>query len=170
MINELIILRGLPGSGKSTLIKELEKQKGCNGVICSADDFWYYGKEKVIENYKFNFKILFKAHEYCFSKFEKALNDQEPLIFIDNTNINKKDYIKYIDFATEKCYKVIIHSITGLIPEDSFKLNVHNVPLDICKKMFNSYSKFDKIDDLGIEEVLHDYMDIRRGTFGTGQF
>ena len=169
-MKEVIILRGIPGSGKSTLIKELEKQKDISGIVCSADDFWYYGKEKIIENYKYNFKISFKAHEYCLSKFEKALNDQESLVFVDNTNINKKDFKKYIDLATKKGYKVTIHSITGLKPEDSFKLNVHNVPLEVCEKMFNNYSEFNRVDDSSPEEILHDCIDIRRGIFGTGKF
>jgi predicted kinase len=169
-MKEVIILRGIPGSGKSTLIKELEKQKNKSGIVCSADDFWYYGKEKVIENYKYNFKISFKAHKYCLSKFEKAIGDEESLIFVDNTNINKKDFKKYIDLAIQGGYTVTLHSITGFNPEDSFKLNVHNVPLEVCEKMFNNYSEFNRVDDSSPEEIVHDYAGIRKGVFGTGKF
>jgi 2',3'-cyclic-nucleotide 3'-phosphodiesterase len=172
----LIILRGLPGSGKSTLVAELEKQLDKKAVVCSADYYFYFGKEHKPENYSFNRELLGKAHGQCKYNACKAMDDGEELVIIDNTNIRLAEYKFYALNAEERGYKVLSHAITGLSAEESSKLNVHNVPLEACVRMLSAYEKcprkiLGKEDTIvEVEEIKHDYLWMRKGIFGNGSF
>jgi len=173
----LIILRGLPGAGKTTIIKELEKQYGQEATVCSADHYWYFGKEQIPENYKFDIALLSKAHGSCKYNCIKAIEVEKELIIIDNTNIKLKDLKVYALLGQEAGYKVICHSITGMTAEDSFKSNVHNVPLETCVRMLKAFEKCPRKiigqndgSVVEIEEIVHDFGWIRKGVFRNGHF
>jgi broad-specificity NMP kinase len=104
-LGDVIVLRGLPGIGKTSLAEKLAlsiKPLGSN--ILSVDDFfttdngvYEFDKEKLQEAYKWNFE-----------KFKKALESKIPLIIIDNTNIKAFHYWHYIDTAQRNNYRVSI--------------------------------------------------------------
>lgn len=167
-MNKLIILRGLPGAGKSTLVSKLEIDNNIKAVICSADDFFYFGKDKIKENYKYDINLARKAHFSCKEKCIKALKNNESLIIIDNTNIKYKEYKDYITLGSAYNYEIEIHAIVGMKPEDSFNLNEHNVPLNVCEKKCLSYKEHSLND--GIKEIKHDFLLIRKGEYGNGKF
>lgn len=176
MEKTLVILRGLPGSGKSTLAKKLEEDFGEEAVICSADYYFYFGKEHIPENYKFDRNLLGKAHGSCKYNACKAMDEGKPLVIIDNTNIRLAEYKFYALTAKEKGYKVVSHAITGMTAEKSAELNVHSVPLEACARMLHAYDKCPRKilgkDDAVVEvdETKHDYLWIRKGVFGNGSF
>lgn len=97
--NCVIIMRGITGSGKTTIAKQFN-----NAIICSADDYFKEG-EKVID---WNWSELKTAHEYCREQFAIALENKAQLIIIDNTNIKYKDMIPYISVSQSLGYKVKI--------------------------------------------------------------
>jgi predicted kinase len=125
-----IILRGLPGSGKSTKAKEL------GGVICSADDFFM--KDGV---YCYDAKLQGLAHARCIEKFEKSCKESEPLIVVDNCNTREEYYKPYIDIAKKFGYEVEIITLPLIHPEESYIRNNHDVPLIICQKMYDDLTK-----------------------------
>lgn len=124
-----IILRGVSGSGKTTVSEYLSylynrgiptENKLC--VVCSADEYF------VNENgeYKFDRQKIGHAHNYCRNKFENALNLNAELIVISNTNCSEKEIQPYIDRAREANYSII-----SLVIENRHgSENIHGVPID----------------------------------------
>ena len=90
---KVIIMRGISGSGKSTYAKQLSKEY--DAVICSADD--YFNKTG---NYIFDRNKLKEAHGECLLKADGNLQEGRSVI-IDNTNVKKWEYQKYIELANK---------------------------------------------------------------------
>lgn len=109
----ITILRGIPGSGKSTWAKAQE-----NVVICSADDYMVDADG----NYSFNITRLKHCHAKCFEKALEhvALND----LIIDNTNTTLWEMAPY---------RLLAHAMDVPLRVKEFKTqfkNIHGVPED----------------------------------------
>lgn len=125
----LILLRGLPGSGKSTFAHLMWS----DFVICEADQY-FYDKEG---NYNFNPSKLKQAHKYCRDKVETFMKDNHSNpqyyqeIVVSNTFTRKWEMDEYFKLAEQYGYKVI-----SLIVENRHGgKNVHGVPDDKIKEM-----------------------------------
>jgi len=127
---KLILMRAAPGSGKSTWVRDNILSKFPNAVVCSADDFFIrLGNGEYI----FESSLLFAAHNQCFRRARKAMERSEMLIVIDNTNIKRRDYERYVECAKENGYMVYQKVVDG-----NFN-NVHGVPdekVNLMKKNF----------------------------------
>lgn len=119
----LIIIRGIPGSGKSTYAKalkaDLEKQ-GYTVKHFEADDFWYDDKG----NYNFDQKRIHYAHKNCYERAFKALDDGIQYVIVANTFVIRKDMKPYLKEAAARGIEVTIYRM-----DNEFQ-NVHNVPPD----------------------------------------
>lgn len=62
----LVLLRGLPGSGKSFLARTLQEDNP-GGVILSTDDYFYINGQ-----YQFDVKYLGEAHEWNQNRDESS--------------------------------------------------------------------------------------------------
>src|SRR3990167_9157499 len=128
-MNQLIILKGLPGSGKSTKAKELA---GEFGLICSADNF-FVGKDGV---YSFKRENILDAHRQCKDDVVRAMINQTELIIVDNTNTMRWEYQFYLDKAVQYQYNTRIEMVGNLTDVYLyFSRNIHGVPLEVVKKM-----------------------------------
>lgn len=124
MENTVIILRGLPGSGKSDLAWEL--WKGLGATICSADFYFYDGEE-----YNFDATKLRDAHAKCKEDFIHAIEQGESLIVVDNTNTQYKEFEWYDLTAAHHGYK-----IRHIIVENRHgNVSSHNVLYSTIDKM-----------------------------------
>lgn len=128
----VIIMRGLPGSGKSTWLKRNEP----TALVCSADDF-FVTDEGV---YLFDSKKLPQAHQACMRKFLDATAAREPLIAVDNTNLSLWEVGGYVAVAEALGYSVEIIRINAWA-EDCAPRNVHGVSLEAIKKMSLRFEK-----------------------------
>lgn len=96
MAKTLYIMRGLPGTGKSTRASLM------NAVVCSADDYF-------MENGKYIFdpaKIA-AAHQACQQKARYAMETGCRRVVVDNTNTQRWEFAIYKEMAKEHGYQVV---------------------------------------------------------------
>lgn len=137
----VIIMRGIPGSGKSHRANYLCEQARLNLLcweVCSADNFFIDGSG----NYNWNPRLIGKAHEWCRVAFVKSLQDGIEIVIVDNTNTTIKEMEFYVDWALSYGY-----NIKFIEPDTSWKFdasecakkNKHNVPLECIQRMLDRY-------------------------------
>ncbi len=138
---KVVILRGISGSGKSTVAKRLASE--CEGevVICSADDYFINN-----EKYKFDSSKLDEAHLACYRKFSSAVTDGKDLVIVDNTNIQLWEFSGYLQEAKANMLNGdslnIIRCECGII--EAYDRNVHGVAYrtlgNMVRRMQNALS------------------------------
>lgn len=126
-VKTLYLLRGVPGSGKTTLMNTLMSNIGLDKCSAhAADDYFTVNGE-----YAFNPKMLPEAHEECRSKTETDMHKHVANIFVHNTFTKKWEMDKYFELAKKYNYKVV-----SLIVENRHKgINEHGVPEEKVQQM-----------------------------------
>lgn len=99
MQKTLIISRGPSGSGKSVMSRELAQQ--FNAPIFSTDDFFMVNGE-----YRFDGEFIGDAHFWNQLRVEKAMEEGEPVIIVDNTNTRFGEMKPYVEMASRHGYTV----------------------------------------------------------------
>lgn len=128
-MKELILLRGLPGSGKSTFAKTL------GGIHIEADQ--YFMRNGV---YEFDASQLKNAHNYCQSQTRAWMSHNGEQISTDkvivsNTFTQEWEMDAYFELAEEFGYQVF-----SLIVENRHGgVNEHGVPEDKLEQMKNRF-------------------------------
>ncbi|XP_013390647.1 2',3'-cyclic-nucleotide 3'-phosphodiesterase isoform X1 [Lingula anatina] len=132
----VFIMRGVAGSGKTTLAK-LIKKKYKHSVCCTSDDFFMHGSV-----YMFDISLLNEAHAACQQKALDALASGAPVVIIDSTNLKQRKTQQYVELAHKFNYHVILVTPKTLWNKDKnelFKKNTHNVPLDAIEHMLEDF-------------------------------
>jgi hypothetical protein len=108
----LIIMRGLPSSGKSFRAKQLAEERG---VIFSTDDYWYQvNHPEKPDEYSFNPRFLSGAHKWNQLRAQRAIDIGSPLVIIDNTNTIASEFCcSYARYAHWQDYKICIEEPTS---------------------------------------------------------
>lgn len=125
----LFIVRGLPGSGKSTFAKTL------GGTHFETDNFFMVDGE-----YKFDVTKLKAAHEWCQNSVNTAMilnitTDLNNTIVVSNTFTQEWEMKPYFDMAETYGYRVF-----SLIVENRHGgVNQHGVPEDKLEIMKNRF-------------------------------
>lgn len=115
----LYIIRGLPGSGKTTLAN-----KFAPAANACADDYFTSA-----QGYQFDAGKLTEAHEDCLARIREYLRQGIDEVAVHNTFVLHEHVAPYIVLAREFGYYYNI-----LICRSHFG-NVHGVPPDVIRRM-----------------------------------
>jgi len=115
---KLIVLRGLPWTGKSYRAKQLLEEAakdGIQGLIFSTDDYWHQvNYPDKPDEYSFNPRFLAYAHKWNQLRAHRAIDIGEKLIIIDNTNTVASEFCcGYAKYAHFQDYKICIEEPTS---------------------------------------------------------
>ena len=126
-MNNLILLRGVSGSGKSTIAPMFE-----NAKLVSTDVFFIdeYG------DYVFDVNSLVINHQKCQLAVDMMMQDNEELIVVHNTFTKEWEMNAYFDLAKDHGYTV--HTI--IVENRHGSKNVHDVPQDVVKAQIERFS------------------------------
>ena len=129
---ELILLRGLPGSGKTTLAKIILQLRSTDEPeILSADDFF----EDKKGDYNFDPTKLKEAHNYCQFRCSERMRQQKAKIVVANTFTQEWEMDEYFKMAERYNYRV--HTV--VVENRHGNENIHGVPEDKLQQMKNRF-------------------------------
>lgn len=117
-MSKLVIIRGLPGSGKSTMAAGLEGFKHYEtDMYFMRDGAYHYDKDEVQE-----------AHAWCQMQVYSALDDGNDVV-VSNTFTRRWEMQPYEELAQRFGAVVLVVALTGQYT------NVHGVPDEVIERM-----------------------------------
>ena len=121
----LVIIRGLPGSGKSPLARKLNLHR--QYIHVEADMWWHRNEART---YDFNRELLPHAHRWSKQTVESFLAVGHDVI-VSNTNLTFKEAQDYVHFAKLLYLNIVVYTMDLDVNYGS----VHGVPEDVLKAM-----------------------------------
>jgi predicted kinase len=125
----LTLIRGLPGSGKSTFA---HRNLGNNEVHIEADMYFMTDDGEYI----FDARWLKSAHNWCFNETEEYLSNGVN-VTVSNTFTQQWEMQRYIDLA--KAYGVDLNVFTMKTQYE----NIHNVPEQTINRMKQRWEPYE---------------------------
>jgi len=154
---KLVIMRGIPGSGKST---EANKIVG-EGIIHSTDalveatgDYNAHFAKMIAAN---DWSAHGRMHRRCFLDAKESMKEGVSPVIVDNTNIKPKEARNYVEAALklgldENNITVVDVGDGGCTAEVLTERNTHNVPLKVVKRMMQSHAS---VGELTVAKILN---------------
>ena len=122
-MTKLFLIRGVSGSGKSSLSREL-LLNGVVDTIVEADDFFYNNN-----NYEFDVSKLGLAHNQCKERVISSLMEGKS-VAVSNTSTREQDVKTYQNIA-KKCSAKFISIIVENRNDTS---SIHDVPEEVLTR------------------------------------
>lgn len=149
---EMVIVRGLPGSGKSSIVRvAIDDINFCNQhadvkhsySVHSTDNYF-----SVSGNYVFKPNRLHIFHKFNQSDAEHSCENGVNYVFIDNTNTTWKEIETYVAIAKKYGYDVSViepKNFWAKDVEECSKKNTHGVPKDAIQRMLDRWQDTEDI-------------------------
>lgn len=128
--NSLILLRGLPGTGKSTLAHVLSENNMY--PIFSVDDYF---TDEITGEYLFNFSDNHLAYKQCEQLTKDAMQQSIPKVILHNTFTMDWELEPYFKLATKFNYALFVVTVENY----HGKQNTHGVSDEQLQKMAEKY-------------------------------
>ena len=152
----LIIIRGVPGAGKSTAAEAIKQMINSIAVpydthrrivakSFEADEYWH----RPDNVYDFNAALLANSHAYCEGRvceFLRGRDTNTKIAIVSNTTIKEQALNKYLDIAEEYSALSIIAKAEG-----DFE-SIHGVPEKTVERMRRNY--FPHPAELSLDELF----------------
>jgi|SRR6185436_4253334 len=122
---KVYILAGASGSGKSHLASKIWASHP-KVLVCSADDYLYDSHG----TYVWGADKLAAAHNECLKKFIAAVQEEVPVVVVDNTNTTIAEIAPYYSIAAAYGAEVEL-VILFCNPEKAVNRNKHNTPAPV---------------------------------------
>lgn len=131
MTGRLLIIRGLPGSGKTTLVELFVP------LVFSADDYFYRNGQ-----YVFDAEKLAEAHGACFDNVTAALL-QGKEVAVANTFSRVWEFQRYIDFCNKTGIAFTVITVeTTFTDEELAARNIHGVSVEVIERMRQRWENY----------------------------
>lgn len=116
---DLVLVMGLPGSGKTVIAKKLASEKGL--IHIEADQFFI---DNDTGEYTFDHSLLETAHKWCLAETKRLLDEGQRVVVANTfgTTKSRKSYFKL-------GHRVAVHTATG-----QYK-SIHDLSHDIVERM-----------------------------------
>ena len=136
---ELILMRGVSGSGKSTVAEKIAAEQ-CFALLFSTDDYFMVDGE-----YRFDPKRLGEYHANNVKRTEDAMLEKCPCIIVDNTNTQAWEMKPYVELAVTYGYTVRIVepepvTFDELMTRQTQRADQNKaLPAEVVQRMLNRY-------------------------------
>jgi predicted kinase len=128
-MTHLVLIRGLPGSGKSTMAKNMEPTHHFEADMYFMDS---------AGNYNYDGSKIKDAHEWCFNSTKDALIQSigtSSIVVVSNTFVKHWEMSRYIELAKELSVPITVWVAKGKYE------NVHSVPEEVINRMAESWQE-----------------------------
>jgi tRNA uridine 5-carbamoylmethylation protein Kti12 len=145
-----IIMRGIPGSGKSTTARFVassvapyafrDKNRtlvfGDHQAVIHSTDEQFTSDDGV---YIFDGNKIALYHNYNYRNFVESIELGIKCVIVDNTNTTAWEYEKYEKFARKAGYIVSVMKMPVPTIEESMSRNTHGLSRDVIEKMIKRW-------------------------------
>jgi len=152
-LNKAFIMRGIPGSGKSTVAESLALSAG-PGEFILIDGIKYLisGEDKIAAihstdafflnekgEYVYDRRMIGANHGKNFKAFSDSIDVGLAVVICDNTNTALREYRRYMRKAKRAGYIVSVVTLEHPSVQVAVDRNTHSVPEDVIKRMINRW-------------------------------
>lgn len=140
MIGKLIIVRGIPGSGKTTFVKNLQVYDNPELSFHFEADMYFEKFNPLSGQTDYDFKPsqLGKAHAWCQEQTKRALTNGCK-VYVSNTFTTLNELVPYLEMATGLGAKIEIHEMSEIPVVEGKRKSIHDVPQDVIDKMLQRW-------------------------------